>query len=94
MHDVRIEHAASVLPNGLVLIAGGCNGSVLNDAELYDPVAETWTVTNNMNNARSLHTATLLPNGKVLVTGGLNISANLNGANSCDVATVIFRKLG
>ena len=92
MHNVRIGHAASVLPNGKVLIAGGCNGSVLKDAELYDPAAGTWTVTNNMNIARSLHTASLLPNGKVLVTGGLNISANQNGANSCDVATIMFRR--
>jgi hypothetical protein len=51
-----------LLPDGKVLIAG--SGSV--SAELYDPVAGTFTAT-GMTTFREDHTATLLPNGIVLL---------------------------
>ena len=74
MYSARNAHTATLLPNGKVLVAGGegtTTGVVTNSAELYDPVANTWTPTPNpMNIARFAHTATLLPNGKVLVSGG------------------------
>ncbi len=42
-------HTATLLPNGDVLVAGGDNDSVaLASAELYDPVAGTWTATGAM----------------------------------------------
>jgi hypothetical protein len=61
-----------LLSNGKVLVAGGSTGNVfLPTAEIYDPVAGTWTgVTNGMSDARFFHTATLLPDGKVYVAGG------------------------
>jgi hypothetical protein len=67
-----------MLPDGEVLVAGGFDGGALPGAELYDPVAGTWSVTGNLSNARYLHTATLLANGQVLVAGGLdsNIAAS------------------
>jgi hypothetical protein len=73
----RTDHAAALLPNGKVLVAGGyIYGSVppvsLNSAELYDPTTGTWSVTANLGTPRRAHTATLLPNGKVLVAGGDN----------------------
>ena len=38
MSDPRLFHTASVLPNGMVLVAGGDNGpDELNTAELYEP---------------------------------------------------------
>jgi len=47
-----------LLPNGKVLVAGGCFHS--GSAELYDPASQTWTATGNMNRGRDKHTATLL----------------------------------
>jgi N-acetylneuraminic acid mutarotase len=68
----RGNHTATLLTNGNVLVAGGCDEE-FNDrstAELYDPVTGVWTVTGSMTVAHRDHTATLLPSGKVLVAGG------------------------
>ena len=70
----RIEHTATLLPDGKVLVAGGRNSAVLNSTELYDTVTRTWSRTGSLNRSRTLHTAVLLPNGKVLVTGGFTSS--------------------
>jgi hypothetical protein len=75
----RSLHTATLLPNGKVLIAGGQFTDPIGEmgriydtgaAELYDPVAGTFTATGDMNAARLAHTATLLPSGKVLIAGG------------------------
>ncbi len=77
LNTARAFHTATLLPNGMVLVAGGHDGptfapsDVLSSAELYDPASGTWTVTGSLNTARYLHTATLLPNGMVLVAGGI-----------------------
>jgi hypothetical protein len=66
----RLQHSATLLPNGKVLVAGGFDSSfstVLTSAELYDPASETWTPTGDMHNPRTDFTAILLPNGKVFV---------------------------
>ena len=81
MNVVRSSHAATLLADGRVLVTGGSTvssaasqGYVNNaSAEIYDPVANTWTATPPMSVARSHHTATLLPDGKVLVVGGENL---------------------
>jgi hypothetical protein len=73
----RTSHTATLLPNGTVLVAGGSRGTAVGgisdqaSAEIYDPVAGTWTATGRMTSARIDHTATLLPNGTVLVAGGM-----------------------
>ena len=75
----RAKHAAALLPNGNVLIAGGEDPATANSlqpaalasAEIYDPVAGTFTATANMDVPRYWHTATLLNTGKVLVAGGV-----------------------
>ena len=68
----RRFHTATLLLNGMALVAGGVDSSFLPSAsaELYDPASETWSITGSLNTAREDHTATLLPNGMVLVAGG------------------------
>jgi hypothetical protein len=67
---------AILLGNGKVLIAGGysCDSSgncaSLNTAEIYDPVAGTFSNAGTMTVDRYAHTMTLLNNGKVLIAGG------------------------
>jgi N-acetylneuraminic acid mutarotase len=71
----RYAHTATLLPNGLVLVAGGANGSTrLNSAELFDPATGNWTLTASMSDERLLHTATISEQGDVLVVGGLDNS--------------------
>jgi hypothetical protein len=72
----RLDHTATVLPDGKVLIA--CGESIITadevqtSAELYDPATGTFMDTGNMTRARPGHTATLLNTGKVLIAGGFD----------------------
>jgi len=66
----RMDHTATLLSNGKVLVAGGWNnGSFQASAELYDPRQD---LVDNWNDviSRQYHTATRLQNNKVLVAGG------------------------
>jgi len=74
MSTTRIDHTATLLPNGRVLIVGG-NGGPVTSAELYDPATGTFSVTGSLTTNRTFHTATLLPNGKVLIAGGAGAGA-------------------
>jgi beta-lactam-binding protein with PASTA domain len=102
----RAEHTATLLANGQVLLTGGAGGigfgasnAILNTAELYDPVARTFTVLiARMTAYRRAHTATLLSNGQVLLTGGFggifDISAGvLNTAELYDPVSQTFTAL-
>jgi hypothetical protein len=67
----RSRHTATVLRNGMVLVAGGYGSNgIIDSAELYDPSTGMWSSTGSMSAPRVSHTATLLPSGKVLVVGG------------------------
>ncbi|TBR23957.1 hypothetical protein EPO15_05000 [bacterium] len=72
----RVNHTATLLPNGKVLIAGGqtdAAGNVLTGCSLYSGGAFTLCGTGAagaMKMARAGHTATLLHNGRVFVAGG------------------------
>jgi hypothetical protein len=75
----RHFHTATLLNDGKVLIAGGLSAATdtthtLTDAQLYDPVANTFTPTGALHVARFYHTATKLADGRVLVAGGYNAS--------------------
>jgi len=93
---VRNYPVLTLLADGKVLITGGRDGSAtdLNTAEVYDPVANTFTaVTNTMTDGRSFHTATKLQDGTVLVAGG-NISTASATADLYDPATNSFTQVG
>ncbi len=76
MTAARLQQSATLLSDGTVLISGGAvlpgNGTspALASAELYDPVAGTFSATGSMLTARSGHSAQLLPDGTTLITGG------------------------
>jgi hypothetical protein len=71
----RTLYTATLLPSGLVLIAGGYQHApssfiYLASAEVYDRAASTCTPTASMAEQREYHTATALPDGTVLIAGG------------------------
>ena len=94
----RYDHTATLLPNGMVLVAAGFGGDTgiapLASAELYDPATGTWTATGSLNTARYLHTATLLPSGMVLVAGGYGLSGPLATSELYDPATGTWTDTG
>ncbi|MCC6629575.1 MAG: hypothetical protein IT340_19525 [Chloroflexi bacterium] len=74
MGEARESHAAVLLPNGKVLVAGGDGPNSTGDccyamatAELYDPATGAWSATGAMTRERDSLTGVLLGNGKVLV---------------------------
>src|SRR5207302_1930455 len=88
LSTARYLHTATLLPNGMALVAGGLdsNFNASASAELYDPASGTWTATGSLNCARTNHTATLMSNGTVRIAGGRSIEA-LASAELYDPAT-------
>ena len=82
MGTARYAHAATLLPNGGVLVVGGFNGGPLSSVEVYSPYTNTWSSAAPLQTARYGHAVTVLRNGKVLVTGGC--SAATFNMDSCD----------
>jgi hypothetical protein len=74
MTTARGNATATVLADGRVLLVGGCAdpacATILDDATVYDPVADAWADAGVMASPRAGHTATLLDDGSVLVAGG------------------------
>ena len=84
----RAEFVAVLLPNGRVLVAGGCtsystNGcvAVTTAAELYNPSTGKWNSTGAMRAARMAMTATVLPNGNALIAGGQTAASDALGSS-------------
>ncbi|HEX5752830.1 MAG TPA: kelch repeat-containing protein [Archangium sp.] len=95
MNSQRHVHAASLLPDGRILVTGGQDGTgTLASAEVYSPLAGTWTATAAMTSARYYHGANLLADGKVLVTGGYSGSVALATAELYDPATGTWTSAG
>ena len=91
----RTDYAATLLPNGKVLIVGGYVGlNSHTSAELYDPTTGVFSITGSMMVGRYFHTVTLLPNGKVLVTGGRGEYGQLASAELYDPVSGTFSTTG
>jgi hypothetical protein len=90
LNTARHDHTATLLPSGLVLIAGGNNDGALVSAELYNPATGTFTPTGSLNTGRYGHTATLLSSGTVLIAGGYNGSGAFASAELYNPATETF----
>ncbi|MBZ0234250.1 MAG: hypothetical protein K8M05_18110 [Deltaproteobacteria bacterium] len=76
----RLQHAAARLPDGRVLVVGGIvqaspgsSWTATADAEVFDPVTETFAPVAPMALPRSRPHATTLTDGRVLVTGAATV---------------------
>jgi hypothetical protein len=79
MTDGRMDHTATLLTDGRVLIVGGwCStkGRTVASADIFDPATNTFTPAPPLLASRHEHGATLLPDGTVLVSGGLSVEPN------------------
>ena len=69
--EARSEHAATLLPDGRVLIVGGWDREKrLASAEIWDPDTGAFTPAGPLAEPRWGHSAATLPDGRVLVVGG------------------------
>lgn len=74
----RINHTATRLQDGRILIAGGSTGGgvVHATAELFDPKTGALTAAaNKLVSSRTRHAATLLDDGRVLLCGGVTLKS-------------------
>ena len=91
MSSVRVDHTATRLPNGKVLMVGGCNNRDVNGQctsvagnDLYDPATSSFTSASNMITPRWTHASTLLQDGRVFIFGGQTAS----GVDIVDLAEI------
>ena len=69
--DGPLGETATLLADGRVLFAGGCDTK----AEVYDPATGTFSPTGSLAQVRASATATRLHDGRVLFAGGYNCAA-------------------
>jgi len=94
----RAAHTATLLPDGRVLVAGGCAADGCEDteraarSEFYDPTRARFVAGPAMSTPRAGHTATALADGRVLLVGGYagEGRAPLDTAEVFDPATDAF----
>ena len=90
----RLNHTATLLGDGTVLVAGGSNSSgMLRDAELYDPARGRSKRVAPMTIPREYATAALLDDGRVRIAAGANPSATL-AAELYDPASGTWTRTG
>jgi len=75
-----MDHTATLLPDGSVLIAGGSEDATplthrraRASAEIYDPATGSFSIVQSMEFNRKEHTATRLADGRVLIVGGMTL---------------------
>jgi hypothetical protein len=99
MSYARIGHSETLLADGRVLIAGGNNTpvdnpnfTVYNNAELFDPATELFSVVpSTMSNQRTEQCAVILPDKRVLMLSGYwNYPSDLSLVDIFDPTTSTF----
>jgi N-acetylneuraminic acid mutarotase len=102
MRTARAEFVAVLLPNGRVLVAGGCTSYNVNGcaavtaaAEVYNPSTGVWSSTGALRAARMATTATVLTNGTTLIAGGETAASDSLGSSELySTATGTFSLTG
>lgn len=97
--NARMRPTTLALADGRVLVAGGRGGfqgdTIYDAAEIYDPVAGTFSPAGNMTTPRYVASAALLDDGRVLVAAGFNFTdGTLGSAELYDPATNVFTATG
>jgi hypothetical protein len=97
LQSARVNHTATVLENGKVLIAGGLQESggsqttYLNTTEIYDPVSGTTSPGPTMLVERAFHTSTHLPGTNyTVIAGGENSGGALKEGELYDESANAF----
>ena len=99
MQETRAGHTATLLPDGQVLVTGGCvvdgcDGGVTPSAELYDPVRNMFSAASSLSVARVGHRAVMLTDKKVLILGGWTGVEATGMAERYDPETKQFEVVG
>lgn len=98
MRSPRAAHQATVLPDGTVLVTGGCTGGscrpITATAELFEPATGRFRQVGRMIEPRSTHLAAALPDGRVLLAGGWSGEQVLAGAEVYDPQSGLFTTTG
>ncbi|HKS66090.1 MAG TPA: kelch repeat-containing protein, partial [Candidatus Acidoferrales bacterium] len=93
----RAGQVSVTLQDGRVLVAGGvtAGGSATSTAEIFDPVANSWSMAAGaMTEARAGATAAVLQDGRVVLAGGQNGSTISSTVEIFDPTTGAFTSVG
>ena len=87
----RLNHTATLLGNGTVLLVGGGGTPSSPGNQIYNPNNQLFSSAGNLREARGFgHATTLLSNGKVMVSGGTYDGLALSSTEVYDPATGVF----